>query len=201
MVPPRDITADLAAVLAFNAAEEAFVSAGCRNEDFVVPTLRDYDRLVRLNIGRYPEPGPPVGFRLPGGPPGPLWLASRGPGERPTPERVLDPSSGLHGRGNMARAIAVLNAGSSSLKFSIFLERAGELRPLFRGQAEGLFTSPRFLVRDPAGATVAETEWPEGTRLGHEGAIEHLFGWAAEVKARLGGGGLTRWAIASATAD
>ena len=58
---------------------------------------------------------------------------------------------------------------------------------MFRGHAEGLFTSPRFLVRDHAGATVAETDWPEGTRLGHVGAIEHLFRWAAEVKARLGG--------------
>jgi acetate kinase len=86
----------------------------------------------------------------------------------------------------MDRAIAVLNAGSSSLKFSIFFDRAGELQLLFRGQAERLFTSPRFLVRDQSGTTVAETEWPEGTRLGHEGAIEHLFRWAAEVKARLG---------------
>ena len=87
----------------------------------------------------------------------------------------------------MDRAIAVLNAGSSSLKFSIFFDRAGELQLLFRGQVEGLFTSPRFLARDHAGATIAETEWPEGTRLGHEGAIDHLFHWAAEVKARLGG--------------
>jgi len=87
----------------------------------------------------------------------------------------------------MDRTIAVLNAGSSSLKFSIFFDRAGQLQLLFRGQVEGLFTEPRFLVRDHAGATVAEKEWPEGTRLGHEGAIEHLFGWATEVKARLGG--------------
>ena len=87
----------------------------------------------------------------------------------------------------MDRAIAVLNAGSSSLKFSIFIEGSGELQLLFRGQAEGLFTSPRFRVRDRAGAIVAEEEWPEGTRLGHAAAIEHLFCWAAEVKASLGG--------------
>jgi acetate kinase len=87
----------------------------------------------------------------------------------------------------MERSIAVLNAGSSSLKFSIFFDRSSELQMVFRGQVEGLFTSPRFRVRDHAGATVAETEWPEGTRLGHEGAIEHLFRWGAEVKARLGG--------------
>jgi acetate kinase len=87
----------------------------------------------------------------------------------------------------MGRAIAVLNAGSSSLKFSIFRDEDGRLRPLFRGQVEGLFTAPRFVVRDRAGASVGETSWPEGTRLGHEGAIEHLFRWADEVRTTLGG--------------
>ena len=87
----------------------------------------------------------------------------------------------------MARAIAALNAGSSSLKFSIFLDHDGQLQPLFRGQVEGLFTAPRFLVRDQAGATVGKRDWPEGTRLGHQGAIEHLFRWADEEKQKLGG--------------
>ena len=62
----------------------------------------------------------------------------------------------------MERAIAVLNAGSSSLKFSIFFDRDGELQPLFRGQLDGLFTAPRFVVRDQAGETVGETSWPRG---------------------------------------
>ena len=87
----------------------------------------------------------------------------------------------------MARAIAALNAGSSSLKFSIFLDHDGQFQPLFRGQVEGLFTAPRFLVLDQAGATVGKMDWPEGTRLGHQGAIEHLFRWADEEKQKLGG--------------
>ena len=91
----------------------------------------------------------------------------------------------------MERPIAVLNAGSSSLKFSIFLHQEGQLQPVFRGQLEGLFTTPRFLVRDQAGETAGERSWPEGTRLGHEGAIEHLFQWAEEQKRRLGGQRLT----------
>jgi acetate kinase len=86
----------------------------------------------------------------------------------------------------MARAIAVLNAGSSSLKFSVFLEQDDQLELLFRGQVEELFTAPRFLVRDESGATVGKRDWPEGTRLGHEGAIEHLFVWAAEQQKKLG---------------
>jgi acetate kinase len=87
----------------------------------------------------------------------------------------------------MARTIAVLNAGSSSLKFSIFREEEEQLRPSYRGQLEGLFTAPRFRVRDQAGTTVGERSWPDGTRLGHDGAIDQLFRWADEEKKKLGG--------------
>lgn len=75
----------------------------------------------------------------------------------------------------MSDALLVLNAGSSSLKFSVFLDQ-DPLRPLLRGQVEGLLTSPRFVARD-ATALVAEKTWPAGTRLGHRGAIEFLFEW------------------------
>jgi|SRR5579864_7144029 len=85
----------------------------------------------------------------------------------------------------MSRSIAVLNSGSSSLKFSIFLESEGTLQSSVRGQAESLFTSPRFVAKDESGGTIAEATWPEGTRLGHDGAIQHLIQWAA--KESLGG--------------
>jgi acetate kinase len=76
----------------------------------------------------------------------------------------------------MADAILVLNAGSSSLKYSVFLDGQPP-RPLVRGQLEGLFTQPRFVARDEAGEVVGEREWPAGTELGHDGAIEFLFDW------------------------
>ena len=41
----------------------------------------------------------------------------------------------------MAQAILVLNAGSSSLKFSVFLARGAELELWLRGQACLLYTS------------------------------------------------------------
>jgi acetate kinase len=76
----------------------------------------------------------------------------------------------------MADAILVLNAGSSSLKFSVFLQ--GEPpEPLLRGQLEGLLTEPHFVARDHAGGVIADKHWAAGTRLGHEGAIEFLFTW------------------------
>jgi hypothetical protein len=65
------ITADLAALNAFTAAAEAFVSVGYRNEDFVDAALNDYKALVRLELGRYPEAGAPID-PSPGGPLGPL---------------------------------------------------------------------------------------------------------------------------------
>jgi acetate kinase len=76
----------------------------------------------------------------------------------------------------MADAIVVLNAGSSSLKFSVFADRAGSLHEVLHGQAEGLFTEPAFVARDAAGDMVAEHRWPAGAGPGHAGALEHLLG-------------------------
>lgn len=79
----------------------------------------------------------------------------------------------------MAEALFVLNAGSSSLKFSVFLDREPP-DVVVRGQLESLSTRPRFIARDGAGATVAEKEWQAGADIGHRGAIEFLLGWARD---------------------
>lgn len=70
-------------------------------------------------------------------------------------------------------AILVLNAGSSSVKLSVFAESAGELALEVRGAIEGLYTAPHFVAHDPSGRVVAEESWP-GRKLGHDGAIEYL---------------------------
>ena len=80
----------------------------------------------------------------------------------------------------MPDAIAVINAGSSSVKFSLFLARDGDLTLEVRGQVEGLSTSPRMVVRDSSGRTVAERSWGQEVRLGHDGAVEHLRGFLRE---------------------
>ena len=74
----------------------------------------------------------------------------------------------------MTDAILVLNAGSSSIKFSLFVDRAGQLELRLRGQLEGLYTAPRFVARDAAGAELGAHKWDAGARLGHDGAIAHL---------------------------
>jgi len=75
----------------------------------------------------------------------------------------------------MSDAIVVLNAGSSSIKFSMFVATGRDLQPHLRGQIEGLFTSPRFIARSGDGSTVAERAWGDGMKLGHDGGIQHLF--------------------------
>ena len=75
----------------------------------------------------------------------------------------------------MKDVIAVLNAGSSSIKFSLFVVDEDNADLLVRGQIEGLYTTPRFVSKDKSGKVTAEKAWPEGTNLGHDGAIEHLF--------------------------
>jgi acetate kinase len=69
--------------------------------------------------------------------------------------------------------ILVLNAGSSSVKLSVFAERVGELALEVRGEVEGLDTAPRFVAQDASGRVVAEESWP-GRTLGHDDAIEYL---------------------------
>lgn len=76
----------------------------------------------------------------------------------------------------MSDAIAVLNAGSSSIKFSLFAMRANGLERVLHGQIEGLLTSPRFVADDHAGHRVMEKSWDEGTELGHAGALDFLLG-------------------------
>ena len=75
----------------------------------------------------------------------------------------------------MQDAILVINAGSSSIKFSLFVDRPGEPELRLRGQIEGLFTSPHFVAKDAAGGLVDEQRWESGTKLGHPGAIAHLI--------------------------
>jgi acetate kinase len=75
----------------------------------------------------------------------------------------------------MADAIVVLNAGSSSIKFSLFLARGADLELDVRGQIEGIYTAPHFVAKGRDGATMSEKSWDEGTKLGHDAALRHLL--------------------------
>ena len=74
----------------------------------------------------------------------------------------------------MTDVILVLNAGSSSIKFSAFATQGSEMELIMRGQIEGLFTSPRFAAKDSHGAEIGSKDWGQGVDLGHAGAIGFL---------------------------
>jgi acetate kinase len=81
-------------------------------------------------------------------------------------------------------AILVLNAGSSSVKFSVFrLEREGS-GLLARGQVEGIGTAPRFVLHGASGEVIEEQTPADGASLDHE----HALGLVLErFSARLSG--------------
>ena len=87
----------------------------------------------------------------------------------------------------MAEAIVVINAGSSSIKFSLFAVRGDELALELGGQIEGLYTAPHFIARTSGGRTSAEKSWSGNAQLGHDGALEHLMSY---LRSALGGDAL-----------
>jgi acetate kinase len=79
----------------------------------------------------------------------------------------------------MSGCIAVLNAGSSSIKFAIYETGPAET-VLFRGQVEQIGVSPRLRVADAHGDRIAEQSWPaEG--LDHRAATKRLLEIAVEL--------------------
>ncbi len=76
----------------------------------------------------------------------------------------------------MPAAILVLNAGSSSLKFSVYGSGA-ELPLRFAGNLEELQGRACFRAQDAQGAAIDAHAWPEGQPPGHDGAIAFLLDW------------------------
>jgi len=72
--------------------------------------------------------------------------------------------------------IVVINAGSSSIKFSLFDGPA--LEPALRGKIENLYAGvTRFSAQDAQGATVGERSWPDAP-LDHEAGMRFLIDFA-----------------------
>ena len=73
----------------------------------------------------------------------------------------------------MAECIAVVNAGSSSVKFGVY-DIGGHETPLLRGQVEQIGVSPALTATDADGAVVTNKVWdPQG--FGHAEAMEAII--------------------------
>jgi acetate kinase len=80
----------------------------------------------------------------------------------------------------MSDYIAVINAGSSSIKFAIHSVEDGPVR--LRGQIESIGLAPTLKVRNEASETVLERRWaPEG--FGHDEATREILKAGAELLA------------------
>ena len=79
------------------------------------------------------------------------------------------------------KAILVLNAGSSSLKFALFAtEPALAEQPALAGQIEGIGATPELSARDAAGKRYHEPVTTTGEQAEqHRDALTHLFRWLA----------------------
>jgi acetate kinase len=85
----------------------------------------------------------------------------------------------------MLDPVLVVNAGSSSLKFSAFVPVDGrDPALLFKGQIEGIGRQPRFVVRDAEGAALADRRYEAKEVSGHDAAIGVISGWLRAMAGR-----------------
>jgi len=73
----------------------------------------------------------------------------------------------------MANQIAVINAGSSSIKFAVFHDDAGQSL-IFRGQVEKIGVAPSLMVENSEGDTLIENEWP-AKEVNHQSATKIIL--------------------------
>jgi len=77
------------------------------------------------------------------------------------------------GTRQMAGCLAVLNAGSSSIKFAIY-DPDRDLAVMYSGQVEAIGVAPRLKVADHGGETVLDRSWP-AAELDHEAATLQIL--------------------------
>jgi acetate kinase len=80
--------------------------------------------------------------------------------------------------------ILVLNAGSSSLKFTLYASNAAGPRRLVRGQIESLTTTPVFVARDAQDRIVQQSDWPDRDALGHAGAVAYVLDFVRQQQSQ-----------------
>ncbi|HSC79842.1 MAG TPA: acetate/propionate family kinase [Chitinolyticbacter sp.] len=76
--------------------------------------------------------------------------------------------------------ILVINAGSSSIKFSLFDHGDGDPALLYKGQVEGIYTEPRFSAKDASDAKLADEGLPANQPKSHDSALRHILAWLRE---------------------
>jgi acetate kinase len=79
----------------------------------------------------------------------------------------------------MTGSVAVINAGSSSIKFAI-CDASGSVDILFRGQIDGIGVAPRLKVAGAKGEILAERTWP-ADGFDHDAATRVVLSTGADL--------------------
>lgn len=75
------------------------------------------------------------------------------------------------------KAILIINSGSSSIKFSVFLKSASQLILQSRGQIEGIGVKPNFVAKNAEGQTMDHKDWNNAQSLQLDFFMKFLIEW------------------------
>jgi len=73
--------------------------------------------------------------------------------------------------------LLVINAGSSSIKFSLYEAGTGDPVALIHGQVDGIGVHPAFRAKSAGGETLASEAWDAAARPDHASALQGIFDW------------------------
>src|SRR5215471_2706743 len=86
----------------------------------------------------------------------------------------------------MADAILVVNAGSSSLKFSVYdADHDSTLPVLLKGQMEAIGTRPRLVVTDASKAVLVDRSFDRSVVKEFDDAASTIATWLATIGRRV----------------
>lgn len=77
----------------------------------------------------------------------------------------------------MKNAILIINAGSSSIKFSVFISESKDLKLQSKGQIEGIGVKPNFVAKNLSGEVLERKEWDNSKEINHEFLMKFLIDW------------------------
>ncbi|MBK1714282.1 acetate/propionate family kinase [Rubrivivax gelatinosus] len=82
-------------------------------------------------------------------------------------------------------ACLVLNAGSSSLKFSVFRDdpASTRLQPVLSGQVSGIGGTARLEAKDAERRVIAERYWNADESVSRQGLLDHVLAWISSTLA------------------
>jgi acetate kinase len=81
----------------------------------------------------------------------------------------------------MADAVLTINAGSSSLKFSVYrIAERDQLELSAKGQVEGIGTAPHLVAEDAEGNVLVDRRFPDDPSASHDAFFRVIGGWLRE---------------------